>query len=239
MFSHIINRSLKKHWPLILFFIIAFPLLVGLGQWQLSRAHEKEALLSEYENLNATSLVAIESLSPEEVLPYRQVRLQGYYEPERYWLLDNRSRNGQVGYEVLMPFANQNRTILVNRGWLPAAKDRHQLPDLKTPEGEQVISGYLFGAETNAWIKHSESDLALSWPKRVLHLDAEQASHYLDKDLYPLILRLHGGASGALVTNWQITNSQPSKHYGYAFQWFSMALALLVLFIWALCRQTN
>jgi surfeit locus 1 family protein len=231
-------RHCKKHWPLILFFIILFPLLLTLGQWQLSRAEEKQRILSEYTHLNSISAIDIESLDGEEALTYRRIKLRGVYDVDRYWLLDNRSRNGRAGYEVLMSFGDQNLSVLVNRGWLPAGNDRSKLPAIETPGDQQVVSGYLVDMESNAWIKHSKSDLTLSWPKRVLHLDPHQASQHLGEPLYPWILRLDDDAPGALLTNWQIVSSNPQRHYAYAVQWFSMALALLALFIWAI-RKAN
>lgn len=52
-------------------------------------------------------------------------------------------------------------------------------------------------------------------------------------DLYPYVLRLEQGSPGALDTDWMIINVEPGMHTGYAVQWFTMAIALVILSLFA------
>jgi cytochrome oxidase assembly protein ShyY1 len=49
--------------------------------------------------------------------------------------------------------------------------------------------------------------------------------------MLPTSLRLEGGSVGALQTERLIVNVSPAKHTGYAVQWFAMAVALGIIFI--------
>ena len=52
----------------------------------------------------------------------------------------------------------------------------------------------------------------------------------------PYPVRIDAGEPGALLVDWQIVNVSPAKHTGYAVQWFTMAVALAIIF---LLRNSN
>ena len=58
----------------------------------------------------------------------------------------------------------------------------------------------------------------------------------LDTMLYPYSVRLDADSPGALTVDWPLVNMAPEKHRAYAVQWFCMALALLLIFLW---RSSN
>jgi cytochrome oxidase assembly protein ShyY1 len=64
-------------------------------------------------------------------------------------------------------------------------------------------------------------------------LDPEIISKKLSTKFYDFSLRLNASEIGALKTGWPVVNVQPGKHTGYAFQWSALALALIVLAIFA------
>ena len=64
-------------------------------------------------------------------------------------------------------------------------------------------------------------------------IDVEDMNAQLQKDLLPRYVRLDEGSPGAFVTGWQAVNMTPEKHIGYAFQWFAMAFALVIWFVFA------
>ena len=49
---------------------------------------------------------------------------------------------------------------------------------------------------------------------------------------FPYVVRLTPDSAGALLADWPLINTRPEKHTAYAVQWFLMALALLLLFVW-------
>ena len=59
-----------------------------------------------------------------------------------------------------------------------------------------------------------------------------QAVEELDAELLPFVLLLSPDADNGYVRRWQPPQSGPMMHYGYAFQWFVMALAILGIMFW-------
>ena len=121
------------------------PALVGLGLWQLDRAAEKR-----HTEVKSTERLALPPQPPR--LPpgdadFLRVRLKGLYRPGEYYLVDNRVRQGRLGYWVVSRFqADDGRTYLINRGWLPAPADRDELPAVPTPAGQVSRVGVVWPA---------------------------------------------------------------------------------------------
>lgn len=85
-------------WKSLLATVLILPVLVSLGFWQLSRADEKQALLDAAQARRGQPAVDVAQL---EAFPnYLPVYADGEFDSERYWLLDNRIRQGQFGYEI-------------------------------------------------------------------------------------------------------------------------------------------
>ena len=229
--------TLKNNWQLGLLFLVFFPVLLRLGIWQLERAEEKQTLISTYQKQLSQPAVSVTSLSVAERVPYRTVMVQGVFDSQHYWLLDNRPRAGRTGYEVVMPLQTDNGMVLINRGWLEAPLMREQLPVIDTPDKIVSLSGHLYLPQKNAVIQHSQSDLTVEWPKRVIQLDINEAEQLLGQTVLPLLLRLDAYTPGAFITEWPMNNVSAEKHQGYAVQWFSMAVALLFLYSWLLIKS--
>lgn len=235
-------KRLLTEWKLTLLVLIFVPLLLQLGYWQLGRADEKQALLAAYQQQQALAAIPLshihtslkQSAATTTPVSYQKVRVTGVYDSERYWLLDSRSRQGQVGYEVVMPLLMASGTVLVNRGWVPAPLDRQHLPAITTPSAELTLQGYLAAPQANPMVKHGHSDWSAPWPKRVLQLDLQQAAEDLNTALHPQLLKIDADQASALRTEWTVVNLLPEKHRAYALQWFAMALALLLLYTYSL-----
>lgn len=235
---------LKQQWKITALVLLFLPGLISLGFWQLDRAEQKEELLAFYEQQSELAHTPLADLDSKAKTKYRNVTIKGKYDIDYYWLLDNQPRQGKPGYEIIMPFRfndkeGGSRTLLVNRGWVKAEADRSRLPLIETSAEQVTINGYLYPLQINAVIKHSQNDLAVEWPKRVLQLDMQAASEALSGDIEPLMLRIDEENVGAFITQWPVINTQPAKHHGYAVQWFAMSIALLLLYCWLLFRETK
>ena len=224
--------------------LLFLPLLVSLGLWQLARAQEKQTLLLSYQQLQTEPKVNVDSLTAEQLTNYLPVSLQGTFDRERYWLLDNRSRNGSTGYEVVVPFVTDYYVVLVNIGWVRASPDRSELPAIDLSADRIKIVGHLYTPQKNALIANGATDLLIPWPKRVLQIDWDALERHLDvadsgKMLLTKTVRVDSADPVALVTDWSPVNINPMKHKGYAFQWFAMSVALLILYGWYLYSETK
>ena len=224
-------------WRTTLFVAVFLPLFVGLGMWQLGRAEEKVVIAQTWEQRASSAALELAQLpasAPE--LAYQPVTLRGSYLPDRQFLLDNRMQQGKYGLELIAMFRDQSGVLVaVNRGWLAGDPARRQLPTFDTPGGSQVLRGSIYVPPGEAYIL-GEAMSGEAWPRVLQALDNAAMSRAMGEAVYPFTVRLDGANESALVTDWPLINVSPEKHTGYAVQWFSMALALLLLYLW---RSTN
>ncbi|WP_323846081.1 SURF1 family protein [Microbulbifer magnicolonia] len=217
--------ALIRNWPLTLLSGLLLPLLLSLGFWQLQRAEEKSALNATIDTRLASQPRSLANSAAEltGLQTYMPVRLLGFYTDE-YYLLDNRTRNGRVGYEVLQVFVSARQRWLVNRGWLEAPPQRDELPEVDWPLAAKVITGFLYPVAPGDSESRPETDT------RIQQLDSTFAGS-LDLLQPQWSIRLSADSDTALVTDWQLVNSPPQRHRAYAAQWFAMAVALVILWL--------
>jgi surfeit locus 1 family protein len=230
-------------WRLALFTVLLVPLMVSLGFWQLHRADEKTALAAAFETRQQQPPATLSRLwdQPAESLAYAPVGITGHFLPGAYFLLDNQTRDGQVGYEVLsvMQLADAGGSVLVNRGWLAGGADRQSLPQVPTVDGQVDIVGHVYVAPGAPFLL-TEQQFDNDWPKRVQAIEMAKFTPLIADRVagrvFPYPVRINPGERGALLVNWQIINATPQKHQAYAVQWFAMAVTLFVIY---LLRSTN
>lgn len=216
-----------------MFSLILLPLLLTLGVWQLHRAEQKHTLqdlLSQQQDLPPLQWPGDTSRESDRL--YRQVAMVGQFDPQKLWLLDNRIVHGRVGYEVIVPFhLNTGDVVLVNRGWLAGTGYRDRLPAVPLADNVGSVTGQLVKPSKNALLK--PQPLTGDWPQTILQIDTRHMQQAFDAPLLPWVLQIDAQHSAALDVNWQNINMPASKHLGYAWQWFTMALALIVLSVFA------
>ena len=234
------KKGLLAVWLFCLFFL---PLTMSLGFWQLDRAAQKETLQQNHERMIAQKATPLYDFTPnpENFRPYR---IKGRYAQESF-LLDNRVRSGQVGYEVLHLFrANAGFEILVNRGWLAAPRLRNELPDVAPMQGMVEIEGFFYQSDGEVPLLDRSNIETLPqqpWPKRVQKLVWDEFERLLPaKALLRKEFRLRSTqVPGALTIHWKTLEMGPDKHTGYAVQWFALSLVLVGLTLYYSLRAKN
>lgn len=230
---------LKGVVALIAFACLMTPLLLSLGFWQLQRAEDKQQLIDKQtqgnvERVNELADVRLDGQKSD--WSYRKVSVTGHYRLNEYLLLDNRTRDGKVGYEVISLFnTDDGKVVLVNRGWVKAPAYRDQLPVIGDERADTLVNVTIKGIiyfPGNGAFTLSEARMPLDWPKRIQKLDIDALSQALDMALVPFTVRLiDNNQFGAFKTGWKILKMSPDKHVGYAVQWFGLALVLIVMTI--------
>jgi len=228
-FIDMLNRY-KFVWLTAVFMI----LFIRLGLWQLHRAQEKEWLLQKFaERAQHKPLSGNElsNLSWSNSL-YYQVQLIGKYDNFHTFYLDNKTFQGQAGYEIFTPFKAEGfaTPILVDRGWLPAGASRAALPKVSA-ESMAMASGTLTPAPHFFALGSVFDGTTPSWPLRIEFMDLQILSKLLGYSLFPYILSLDSATTAGLTRTWQIVIMPPEKHRGYALQWFAFALTVFILFV--------
>ena len=210
---------------------LLLPLLVGLGFWQLDRAQEKEALKARFQTTQTQRPIKPEALTHEPNPAFVRVQLTGHFDENQSYLLDSRTRNGIAGVELLQPFFDQKtqRWFLVNRGWL-AWPDRTTAPHFSTPKELISISAWVYVPTGEPFVL-KEQTTQIGDATVVSALRPQTLWEALKRTGYRYEMRLEPSPY-ALDTHWPQTRFNANTHRGYALQWFSLATALVALFIY-------
>ncbi len=226
-------RHSPRFWLLTLAALLVAGTTFSLGQWQLRRAAQKEALHAAIESknrlpaLDARAVAAIENIADEV---HRRVAVQGVWQPAHTIYLDNRPMSGRTGFWVFTPLALQgsDRMILVQRGWVPRDfTDRTHLPEVSTPAGLVTVEGRIAPPPSKLY---AFKGVDLGPIRQNLDLDAFRAETRLP--LLEVSLLQLGAPSEGLLREWAAPNLGVEKHYGYAFQWFGLCGLVVVLYGW-------
>ena len=102
------------------------------------------------------------------------------------------------------------------------------------------IDGYLNFAYLNPLIKDLIENNEVKWPLRIQQVDLKALSSLLGENVFPMLVNFKAPCLYSFeVPPFQSEEFPPERHFGYAFQWFSLALTLSILYIWFLFRQSR
>jgi surfeit locus 1 family protein len=204
-------------------------LFVSLGIWQWGRGEEKAALLK----LHAQEQTAMPLEKNTSVRHLMMLKVWGHFDNRHSFLLDNQFNQHHIGFDVLTPFQLETgKWLLVDRGWVAAKPDRKVLPQIAPIKGRISFKGRAYFPSSKNRVLNNRLDNEGQWPLIIERVTTDNLGKRLGVPLYPFILRLDKGASFGYVREWKTVSMKPERHYGYAFQWFSFALIVLILFVY-------
>ena len=227
-----------KNWKLLLLAFVLVGLFFKLGMWQLTRAKEKTALLHAFSLRMTHTPLTTNTLSDSGDWRFYPALLKGSFDNARTLLLDNKTFEGKIGYEVYTPFkaAGLSTPILIDRGFIPMGKSRRELPLINPILGEVTLKGMLNLPPTYVTLG-SLHDPQITWPLRVEYINLHTLPALLGYSLYPYVVNIDPADPAAYAMKWQIVTMGPEKHQGYAVQWFALALTLLILSVALNCKS--
>jgi len=232
------GRKFKFNLRITIFSVFFFVVFLNLGFWQLDRAQEKERILERQKTQEDLPPLSFRDLPEDVELSGLPVRMLGEYETEKSFLLDNRVLNGKVGFEVLVPFRTQEKQlVLVNRGFVLMGRTRQDLPVVPDLTELDVTLGKLHLAEPNPMTPEESKNVI--WPMIVQSANPVLLQEMLGEELYPYVVRLALEDDNALPRYWPRTLMLPAKHSAYALQWFSMAIAIALAFLFFSFRKED
>lgn len=132
---------------LVVVVIVAFGLL---SMWQWSRAEDRRA-----ERLALHAALAAEPLDLSAAVRRTPTEWSwiptvatGRFDVEHELVVRKRPLDARNGFWVLTPLETADRTVWVNRGWIPAGTDALSTPTVPAPPGGTVtVTGYLVPLE--------------------------------------------------------------------------------------------
>jgi len=233
------NYFSKLNLLWLVFTVLVFSTLVKLGLWQSTRAFEKEQRLIQIEKLSAQNPISLaqvitlsskgSSLSDINDFP---VLIEGEFNASQLFLLDNQVNKGRLGYRAYQVAETKNYAVLVSLGWVQGSIDRKELPNVLAINGQHQFRGNIRLIEVGILLQEQKFS-EVSWPLRVQQIELDKFSSLINRKLLPFVVYLDKNEELGFEKNWQPIVMPPEKHRAYAFQWFSLALAWLLLMLWA------
>ena len=172
---------------------------IALGNWQTRRAEAKLAAAARIE----------------------RITVSGTFIAGRTIYLDNRSRAGKPGYEVVTPLAlSPSLAVLVQRGWV----EKGGRAAVRTPAGPQRIEGivlarlpraFAFGADGSGEIRQN--------------LDIAAYAKETGLALQPFAIQQRSDDGDGLSRDWPQADLGVDMNRAYALQWYSLAALCAVL----------
>lgn len=221
-----------KFWFVQLCTLLVLMVFTSLGYWQLERGRIKSAMQAKQNQQGSVFEAVSLPLRGLETWRYKKVSLFGEYLTGKQFLLDNQVRDGVAGYNIFTPFQDKKSQLwfLVDRGWLPQAQYREVLPDIDFVSRPGQVAGTVYIPYSEAYrLGGIDDGEKQAWPRRVQYIDYEQLSLKLGKALQKFTLRLDTSQANGYRRDWSAAALPARKHYGYAVQWFAMALAVIIL----------
>jgi surfeit locus 1 family protein len=225
----IMTERRRPIWLPTLAAIAVIALTVSAGIWQTKRAQYKSALQDRYEAQSKAQPIALPGGPIDDSsYQYRRVSVTGRFDPAQEILLDNVILKGVPGYQVITPLKLENESayVLINRGWVARGMDRSILPEIRTPLGVVTIEGIAVPPSGKFLELSSQTVEGKVWEN--LHFKRMQA--LLPLRLQTLMVTQLNDNGDGLIRYWERPDTGMQMHVGYAFQWFAMALATMVIY---------
>ena len=208
----------KLLFSVFVYFIIL--ILLSLGFWQLYRLNWKLDLISEIENSLKNTPI---ELSKADKKNFLRIKTSGKIDFDKQIYLYNLNDNGNPGFEVINPIVVNNKNFLINRGWINF--DQKEKSEINLFD-ETNISGTLkLQTKANSFKPKNNIDENY-W----FTLNRDDIFSYTGKRFSKYIIYLNGEYK--VPKPKVITANISNNHKKYAITWFSMAISILIIYLY-------
>ena len=201
----------------IIFFILVF---IGLGTWQIIRLNWKNNLILEIENSLKNPPVELSQSNKENFL---KIKTSGLIDFDKQIYLYNLNESGTPGFEVINPITIGDENFLINRGWIPFEKKGTQ--EINVFDQKNIIGTLKLQGRKNIFKPDNDLDENY-W----FSLNREDILKFTGKNFSKYIIYLDGNYQ--LPRPKKITANISNNHQKYAITWFSLALSILLLYLY-------
>jgi surfeit locus 1 family protein len=210
-----------KHKFLFSVFVIFFiSVFVALGSWQIVRLNWKNNLILEIENSLKNPPVELTNSNVEN---YLKIKTSGSIDLEKQIYLYNLNDTGTPGFEVINPILINDTNYLINRGWIPFEKKNSQ--EINVFDENDIIGTLKLQGRKN--IFKPDNDLEENY---WFSLNREDILKFTGKEFSKYIIYLNGNYQ--VPKPKKITANISNNHQKYALTWFSLAISILLLYLY-------
>ena len=208
----------KLLFSVFVYFIILT--LLSLGFWQIYRLNWKLELIEQIENSLKNDPV---ELSNVEKKNYLRIKTSGDIDFDKQIYLYNLNNAGKPGFEVINPIKIGDENYLVNRGWIPFEKK--DLPEINLVDQNQIVGTLMLQTKPSTF--KPENDIEKNY---WFTLDREDILKFTGRNFSEYVIYLNGDYK--IPKPRVITAKISNNHKKYAITWFSMAISILLIYLY-------
>ena len=201
----------------VIFFILVF---IALGSWQIIRLNWKNNLILEIESSLKSSPV---ELPQNNKINYLKVKTSGIIDFEKQIYLYNLNESGNPGFEVVNPILINNKNYLINRGWIPFEKKN--TIEINIFDEKNIIGTLKLQGKKN--IFKPNNDIKKNY---WFSLNRDDILKFTGKEFSKYIIYLNGNYQ--FPKPKKISANISNNHKKYAITWFSLAISILLLYLY-------
>ena len=154
---------------------------------------------------------------------YLRIKTSGQIDFEKQIYLYNLNETGKPGFEVINPIKIGNEDYLINRGWI--SFDQKNKPEINVVDQKNIIGTLMLQSKSSSFKPKNEVDKNY-W----FTLDREDILKYTGKNFSKYIIYLNGNYKNPRPR--VITAKISNNHKKYAITWFSMAISILLIYLY-------
>ena len=208
----------KFLFSVFVYFIIL--ILISLGSWQLYRLSWKLNLITQIKNSLKNNPIELSKVDKKN---YLRIKTSGKIDFEKQIYLYNLSDSGKPGFEVINPITINNENYLINRGWI--SFDQKDQSKINLVNEDKIIG--TLKLQSKASIFKPENDVKKNY---WFTLDRDDIFKYTGKKFSKYIIYLNGDYK--IPKPKVITANISNNHKKYAITWFSMAISILLIYLY-------
>ena len=201
----------------VIFFILVF---IALGSWQIIRLNWKNNLISDIESSLKRLPVELSDINPTN---YIKIKTSGSIDFNKQIYLYSLNDQGAPGFEVINPLIVNNKNFLINRGWIPFEKKNSD--EIYEFDQKNIIGILKFQGKKN--IFKPDNDIKENY---WFSLDRKDVFEFTGKKFSNYIIYLDGNYQSPKPK--KITANISNNHKKYAITWFSLAISILLLYLY-------
>jgi len=208
----------KLLFSVFVYFIIL--VLLSLGFWQLYRLSWKLDLINQIENSLKVDPVEFQNVEKKN---YLRIKTSGQIDFEKQIYLYNLNESGKPGFEVINPIKIGKEDYLINRGWI--SFDKKNKPEINIIDQKNIIGTLMLQSKSSSFKPKNEIDKNY-W----FTLDREDILKFTGRNFSKYIIYLNGNYENPRPK--VITAKISNNHKKYAITWFSMAISILLIYLY-------
>ena len=208
----------KFLFSVFVYFIILT--LLSLGFWQIYRLNWKLELIEQIENSLKNNPVELSNIEKKN---YLRIKTSGDIDFDKQIYLYNLNDAGKPGFEVINPIKIGDENYLVNRGWIPFEKK--DLPEINLVDQNQIVGTLMLQTKPSTF--KPENDIEKNY---WFTLNREDISKFTGRNFSEYVIYLNGDYK--IPKPRVITAKISNNHKKYAITWFSMAISILLIYLY-------